>query len=84
MVKSQATRSREQNRKLARRLLAEKLEDLEKGDESRTAVMRGEKSKRKKSKEKKAKRKYDPSPFSFVFSHLPFLGFRLCMVPATS
>ena len=63
MVKSQATRSREQNRKLARRLLAEKLEELEKGSESRTAVLRREVSKRKKSKDKKAKRKYVPSPF---------------------
>ncbi|KAF8427320.1 RF-1 domain-containing protein [Tirmania nivea] len=58
VVKSQATRSREQNRKIARRILAEKLEELEKGDESRAAVLQREEGRRKRSKEKKARRKY--------------------------
>ena len=58
VIKSQATRSRSQNRKIARRLLAEKLEVIEKGPESRVA-MKGEiKKKKKASKSKKAKRKY--------------------------
>jgi len=48
VVKCQGTRSREQNRKDARRLLGERLEELEKGDE-RT---------KKASADKKARRKY--------------------------
>lgn len=58
VIKSQATRSREQNRKIARRLLAEKLEEMEKGDESRAAKLRERDQKKKASKSKKAKRKY--------------------------
>jgi len=58
VIKSQATRSREQNRKIARRLLAEKLEEMEKGDESRLAKLRERDQKKKASKSKKAKRKY--------------------------
>ena len=58
MVKSQATRSRSQNRKIARRTLAEKIEELEKGPESRTALKAESKRKQKASKSKKAKRKY--------------------------
>ncbi|KAL9104413.1 MAG: hypothetical protein Q9163_000618 [Psora crenata] len=58
VVKSQATRSRSQNRKIARRLLAEKLEDLEKGPESRVAIKVEIKRKKKASKMKKARRKY--------------------------
>lgn len=58
MIKSQATRSRSQNRKIARRLLAEKIEAAEKGPESRTALKADIKRKKKASKSKKAKRKY--------------------------
>jgi protein subunit release factor B len=58
VVKCQDTRSRSQNRKVARRLLAERIEELEKGEESRTAVKARERSKRKKSAEKKRRRKY--------------------------
>ena len=58
VVKSQATRSRDQNRKIARRLLAEKIEAAEKGPESRTALKAGIKKKKKASKNKKARRKY--------------------------
>ncbi|KAL9128219.1 MAG: hypothetical protein Q9217_003065 [Psora testacea] len=58
VVKSQATRSRSQNRTIARRLLAEKLEEVEKGPESRTALKAEIKRKKKASKMKKARRKY--------------------------
>ena len=58
VVKSQATRSRTQNRKIARRILAEKLEDAEKGPESRNALKGEIKRKKKASKMKKARRKY--------------------------
>lgn len=58
VVKSQATRSRTQNRKHARLLLAEKLEDIEKGSESRRAVKGEAKRMKKESKSKKARRKY--------------------------
>jgi peptide chain release factor len=58
VVKSQETRSRSQNRKIARQLLANKLEVLEKGAESRVAVKAAVKQKKKASKSKKAQRKY--------------------------
>ncbi|KAK0512572.1 hypothetical protein JMJ35_004589 [Cladonia borealis] len=58
VVKSQATRSRSQNRKIARQNLAEKIEELEKGPESRTALKAEIKRKQKASKSKKARRKY--------------------------
>ncbi|KAI4259069.1 MAG: hypothetical protein L6R42_004770 [Xanthoria sp. 1 TBL-2021] len=65
VVKSQATRSRSQNRSIARRLLADKLEDAEKGSESRTALKSETQRKKKASKAKKARRKHrtqnDPS-----------------------
>lgn len=57
-IKSQATRSRSQNRKIARSLLAEKIETAEKGPESRTALKADIKRKKKASKSKKARRKY--------------------------
>lgn len=60
-MKSQATRSREQNRKIARNILAMKLEERFKGNNSRAAKLREEVTKKKASKTKKAKRKYDPS-----------------------
>ena len=58
VVKSQETRSREQNRKTARRILAEKLEEIEKGDESRTAIKTQRARVKKASADKKSKRKY--------------------------
>jgi len=58
VVKSQDTRSRSQNRKIARRLLAERVEEAELGDQSRTALKAALKSKKKASKVKKSKRKY--------------------------
>ena len=58
VLKVQATRSRTQNRKIARRMLAEKVEELEKGKESRVAVVGETKRKKKSSAVKKSKRKY--------------------------
>jgi protein subunit release factor B len=58
VLKVQATRSREQNRKIARQMLADRLEVLEKGDKSRTAIVTETKIKRKSSAIKKSKRKY--------------------------
>lgn len=58
VVKSQETRSRSQNRKIARRVLAERLEIMEKGDESRTALKAERAKSKKASAAKKSKRKY--------------------------
>lgn len=58
VIKCQETRSRDQNRKIARQLLALKLEEIEKGSESRVAKLRERDTKKKASKSKKARRKY--------------------------
>ncbi|KAJ0381479.1 hypothetical protein COL26b_000157 [Colletotrichum chrysophilum] len=58
VVKSQATRSRSQNRKIARELLAQKLDDLQNGDQSRSAIVGEMKRKKAASAAKKSKRKY--------------------------
>ncbi|KAI2485521.1 RF-1 domain containing protein [Pyrenophora tritici-repentis] len=58
VVKYQDTRSREINRKMARRILQDRIEELQLGDEARTRVKAREKSKKKASKAKKARRKY--------------------------
>lgn len=58
VVKSQATRSRSQNRKIARDLLALKLDELQNGDQSRTAIVGDHKKKKAASKAKKSARKY--------------------------
>lgn len=58
VLKVQATRSRSQNRKIARQMLAERVELLEKGDQSRVAIVADVKRKRKDSKSKKSRRKY--------------------------
>lgn len=58
VVKCQATRSRDQNRKTARRILAEKLDVMELGDESRTMIKAKEVARKKASKRKKSGRKY--------------------------
>lgn len=58
VVKCQETRSRSQNRKIARRILAERIEDLELGDASRSALKKDAAMKKKASKAKKANRKY--------------------------
>lgn len=58
VVKCQATRSRSQNEKYARQLLADKVEAREKGDSSRIALKAEAARKKKASKVKKARRKY--------------------------
>ncbi|KAJ4369802.1 hypothetical protein N0V83_005566 [Neocucurbitaria cava] len=58
VVKYQDTRSREINRKMARRILQDRIEELELGDEARTRVRAREKSKKKASSAKKSRRKY--------------------------
>ena len=58
VVKSQDTRSREQNRRNARDLLAEKLDGIEKGPNSRMAIKEGRVKVKKASKDKKSRRKY--------------------------
>lgn len=58
VVKSQATRSRTQNRAIARALLAARLDELHNGAASRTAVVAADKVKRATNAAKKARRKY--------------------------
>ncbi|GLA37848.1 hypothetical protein AnigIFM63309_004822 [Aspergillus niger] len=58
VVKSQATRSRSQNEKIARQLLADKVEELLHGDQSRAAIKADRARKKKASKMKKSRRKY--------------------------
>lgn len=58
VVKCQATRSRSQNEKIARSLLADRVEAREKGDQSRVALKAEAARKKKASKVKKARRKY--------------------------
>ncbi|KAH0292239.1 hypothetical protein M436DRAFT_78844 [Aureobasidium namibiae CBS 147.97] len=58
VIKCQETRSRTQNRKIARRILAERIELLVMGDDSRAAVKAEREKKKKASKNKKARRKY--------------------------
>lgn len=58
VVKCQATRSRSQNQKIAREILAEKVEALEKGDQSRAAIKAERARKKKASRAKKSRRKY--------------------------
>lgn len=58
VVKCQDTRSREQNRKLAREHLAEKIDDLLNGEQSRSAVVARLKAAKKSSAAKKSRRKH--------------------------
>ncbi|KAK0754584.1 peptide chain release factor class I/class II, partial [Schizothecium vesticola] len=58
VIKCQATRSREQNRKTARDLLAARLDELYNGEQSRTAIVGTFKKKRADSAAKKSRRKY--------------------------
>ncbi|VUC36853.1 unnamed protein product [Clonostachys rosea] len=58
VVKSQATRSRDQNRKQAREILAQKIDDLLNGDQSRSARAGQIKQKKTASADKKKRRKY--------------------------
>ncbi|CAK1361268.1 putative peptide chain release factor-like protein [Cercospora beticola] len=58
VVKNQETRSRDQNRKNARRILGERLEEIEKGPLARTALKAEKIRKKKASATKKSRRKY--------------------------
>ncbi len=58
VVKSQATRSRAQNRKHAREILAQRLDDLQHGAQSRAGIVGAVKKKRADSAAKKSRRKY--------------------------
>ncbi|KAJ5280081.1 hypothetical protein N7478_005453 [Penicillium angulare] len=58
VVKCQATRSRSQNAKIARALLADRVEEREKGDQSRVALKAAAARKKKSSSLKKTRRKY--------------------------
>ncbi|KAF5547298.1 polypeptide chain release factor [Fusarium mexicanum] len=58
VVKSQATRSRDQNRKHARELLAQRVDELRNGDQSRSAIVGKVKQKKAASASKKSRRKY--------------------------
>jgi peptide chain release factor len=58
VIKCQETRSRDQNRQIARRLLADKVEHVRNADESRVTIKAKEAAKKRASKLKKSKRKY--------------------------
>lgn len=58
VVKSQATRSRDQNRKHARELLAQRVDEFHNGDQSRSAIVGQVKKKKADSASKKSRRKY--------------------------
>ncbi|OQE34797.1 hypothetical protein PENCOP_c015G06192 [Penicillium coprophilum] len=58
VVKCQATRSQSQNEKIARSLLADRVEVQERGDKSRVAIKAAAAKKKKASKMKKTRRKY--------------------------
>ena len=58
VVKCQQTRSRIQNRKIARRLLQDRLEELELGEASRTKIKAEKQRKKNQSADKKKRRKY--------------------------
>ncbi|KAG6195040.1 hypothetical protein E4U10_002327 [Claviceps purpurea] len=58
VVKSQATRSRDQNRKIAREILAQKVDDFRNGDQSRAAIVGEIKRKKIENVRRKSRRKY--------------------------
>ena len=58
VVKCQETRSRSQNEKIAIQLLADRVEQLQKGNQSRVAIKADRARKKKASKVKKSRRKY--------------------------
>lgn len=58
VVKYQDTRSREINRKMARRILQDRIEEMELGEDARTRVQAREKSAKKARSTKKTRRKY--------------------------
>lgn len=58
IIKCQETRSREENRRIARRLLVRKLDVIQNGEDSWEGVRKWKEIRKKKSREKKSKRKY--------------------------
>ena len=58
MIKCQETRSREENRRVARRLLVRKLDVMQNGEESLQEIRKWREARKKKSREKKSRRKY--------------------------
>ncbi|KAG5969487.1 hypothetical protein E4U56_008314 [Claviceps arundinis] len=58
VVKSQATRSRDQNRKIAREILAQKVDDFRNGDQSRAAIVGEIKRRKIENARRKSRRKY--------------------------
>lgn len=62
VVKCQETRSRDQNRRLARQNLAEKIDDLINGENSRSAIVAKMMARKKASAAKKSRRKHRQGP----------------------
>ncbi|KAJ4389257.1 hypothetical protein N0V93_006722 [Gnomoniopsis smithogilvyi] len=62
VIKCQETRSRSQNRKLAREHLAEKIDNFLNGENSRSAVVARINARRKASASKKSRRKHNKGP----------------------
>ena len=58
VIKCQETRSREENRRIARRLLVRKLDVIQNGEESLEEIRKWREVRKKKSREKKSRRKY--------------------------
>jgi peptide chain release factor len=58
IIKCQESRSREENRRIARKILVRKLDVLENGEDSYEGVKAWKEIRRKKDREKKSKRKY--------------------------
>ncbi|GMM29922.1 Rso55 protein [Martiniozyma asiatica (nom. inval.)] len=58
VVTSQATRSREQNRKIAREIMAQKLENIEKGEDSRQSIVAAVKRAKRNRSDRKKRKKY--------------------------
>ena len=58
VVRCQETRSLQQNRKIARRMLLERIDDLENGKNSRNALKKSAAMKKARSAQKKRNRKY--------------------------
>jgi peptide chain release factor len=58
VIKCQETRSREENRRIARRLLVRKLDVMQNGEESLQEIRKWREVRKKKSREKKSRRKY--------------------------
>jgi peptide chain release factor len=58
MIKCQETRSREENRRIARRVLVRKLDIMQNGEESLQEIRKWREVRKKKSREKKSRRKY--------------------------